>query len=323
MADKRITDLPAAEAYSGSELTAISQLSTAVRVSGTTISAAAADNSFNDSANGFVAAGFVVGDRVNVSGFTGSAANNILAATVTAVAPGKLTIGGVDGDAIVDDAAGETVTIAKWVSRRASAGGLRSPPDLTPFTQIIGVPTLKKIPGRGIRLTGDGTTTIKLHGYLRPVPVASNFVLDALFEGSFFRRDGNGVALAILTTTGQLAVSGQFLDGVQKHQSQKWSSSTARSSVVGSITDGGQTVGATLQYTYSTNSYYSGACDPDFIDLTLAERNNLGYTDATYSGVAAYAGLVYVQYGNLQGAGMVQAYRDWDFSFDLRQKARL
>jgi hypothetical protein len=32
-----------------------------------------------------------------------------------------MTIGGSDGDVIVDDAAGESVTITKWVTRRASA----------------------------------------------------------------------------------------------------------------------------------------------------------------------------------------------------------
>ena len=323
MADKRITDLPAADALAGTEVTEIAQLSTTTRISAGTISAAAADNSFNDSANGFVTAGFAVGDRVNVSGFTGNAANNLYVATVTALTAGKMTIGGADGDAIIDDAAGETVTIAKWGSRRSVVGGsAKVPPDLTAFTQIIGNPVTKKINGRGIRFTNTGAVTVGLHGLLRPVPAATSFSLEAVFEGGFFRRDGNGIALAILTTTGQLALSGQFLDNLQKHQSQKWGSSTSRSTVVGSIADGGQTVGATLQYTTGTNSYYSGGTDVDFLDLTNAERNNLGYTDATYSGVAAYAGLVYVQYGNLIGAGVVQAYRDWDFSFDLRQKAR-
>jgi len=78
----------------------------------TTISAVASDNSFNDSGNGFVTAGFEVGDVVAVSGFTGNVANNIASGVITALTAGKMTIGGTDGNVIVDDAAGESVTIA-------------------------------------------------------------------------------------------------------------------------------------------------------------------------------------------------------------------
>lgn len=77
----------------------------------TTLSAAAADNSYNDSGNGFVTAGFEVGDIIVVTGFTGNVANNITRGVLTAVTAGKLTVGGTDGDVIVDDAAGESVTI--------------------------------------------------------------------------------------------------------------------------------------------------------------------------------------------------------------------
>ena len=121
---KRITDLPAASTLSGEELLEVSQLSTTVRVTGTTISAQASDNSYNDSGAGFVAAGFAVGDRVRVSGFTGNVAKNILVGTITALTTSKMTIGGADGDVIVDDAAGESVTIAKWTSRRVEASDL-------------------------------------------------------------------------------------------------------------------------------------------------------------------------------------------------------
>jgi hypothetical protein len=81
-------------------------------ITGTTISAQASDKSYNDSGNGFVTAGFAVGMRVTVTGFTGDVANNIVGGIVTAVAAGKLTIGGADGNVIVDDAAGESVTIS-------------------------------------------------------------------------------------------------------------------------------------------------------------------------------------------------------------------
>jgi hypothetical protein len=121
MAQKRITDLTAAAGLTGAELVEVSQLSSTVTITAATISALASDNSYNDSGAGFVAAGFVVGDRVKVVGFTGDVANNINVGIVTALTTGKMTIGGTDGDVIVDDAAGESVTITKWGSRRATA----------------------------------------------------------------------------------------------------------------------------------------------------------------------------------------------------------
>jgi hypothetical protein len=120
--DTPISKLPTVGGLTGDELTIVSQLSTSVTITGTTISALASDNSFNDSANGFIAAGFGVDDYVFVEGFTGNVANNIFSAKITALTTGKMTIGGTDGDVIVDDAAGESVTITKWVSRRAPYG---------------------------------------------------------------------------------------------------------------------------------------------------------------------------------------------------------
>ncbi len=77
----------------------------------TTFSALASDNSYNDSGSGFVAAGFKVGDLITVTGFTGDTANNITDGEITILVAGKMTIGGTDGDVIVDDSAGESVTI--------------------------------------------------------------------------------------------------------------------------------------------------------------------------------------------------------------------
>lgn len=129
MADKRITDLSAATALTGGEVVELSQLSTTVKITATTISAVASDNSYNDSADGFVTAGFATNDRVQVAGFTGNVANNIFVGTITALTAGKMTIGGTDGDVIVDDAAGESVTISKWTSKRTTAQDIA---DLTP-----------------------------------------------------------------------------------------------------------------------------------------------------------------------------------------------
>lgn len=121
---KKISQLAAAASIVGTELIEVSKLSTTVTKTAATISALASDNSYNDSGAGFLAAGFAIGDQVKVSGFTGNVANNIFSARVTAVVAGKLTIGGTDGDVIVDDAAGETVTITKWESKRALASDL-------------------------------------------------------------------------------------------------------------------------------------------------------------------------------------------------------
>lgn len=104
----------------GSELMEMSQLSATVLITAATLSAINSDNSYNDSGSGFVTAGFAVGDRVNVAGFTGNVANNILTGAITALTAAKMTIGGADGNVIVDDAAGETVTITKWTTKRAS-----------------------------------------------------------------------------------------------------------------------------------------------------------------------------------------------------------
>jgi len=119
--DVPYSKLPAAAALTGDEPVMLSQLSASVTITAATISAQASDNSYNDSGNGFIAAGFAVDDYVHVVGFTGDVANNIYSGQITALTAGKMTIGGTDGDVIVDDAAGESVTISKWVSRRATA----------------------------------------------------------------------------------------------------------------------------------------------------------------------------------------------------------
>lgn len=121
---KEISRLDDAAALDGSELVEVSQLSTTVTITAATISALAADNSYNDSGNGFVAAGFAVTNRVKVTGFTGNVANNIFVGTITALTAGKMEIGGADGNVIADDAAGESVTITKWNSAKTTIADL-------------------------------------------------------------------------------------------------------------------------------------------------------------------------------------------------------
>jgi hypothetical protein len=108
----------------GTHLVPLSRPSASITITAATISALASDNSYNDSGNGFVAAGFAVRQRVRVTGFTGNVANNIAVGVITALTAGKMTIGGTDGDVIVDDAAGESVTITAWESVRATVQAL-------------------------------------------------------------------------------------------------------------------------------------------------------------------------------------------------------
>lgn len=146
----RHPQLPTAAALTGSEPMIVAQPSATITLTATTISAQASDKSFNDSANGFVAAGFTANKLVHVTGFTGSGANNLYAGVVTAVTAGKLTIAGTDGDVIVDDAAGESVTITQWdtvrttaqdVADLASGGGGGSPVNLGLVIDLVNIPT--------------------------------------------------------------------------------------------------------------------------------------------------------------------------------------
>lgn len=73
MVDTPLSKLPAHATLDETEIGLLSQRSATIRISGTTISAQASDNSYNDSGAGFVTAGFAVDDYVNVIGFTGNA----------------------------------------------------------------------------------------------------------------------------------------------------------------------------------------------------------------------------------------------------------
>lgn len=76
-----------------------------------TFSVTASDSSLNDSGNGFLTAGFLAAHIITVSGFT-AAANNGKFKVATAAA-GKLTLTDIDGNpvSLVDEAAGDAVTI--------------------------------------------------------------------------------------------------------------------------------------------------------------------------------------------------------------------
>lgn len=114
MANKRPSELAAAASLAAGMQFVVSVLSTTVTKTATTISFAAADKSINDSGNGLIAAGFVAGDQVKVTG-AANGGNNVFSATGTVVSAGKITT---NAGSIVNEAAGANVTITKWESRR-------------------------------------------------------------------------------------------------------------------------------------------------------------------------------------------------------------
>lgn len=66
-------------------------------------------DTFTDTGNGFVTAGFSIGDSILVTGFTGANAGSHGPFTLTGVAAGTLTVA--TGSIIASDSAGESVTI--------------------------------------------------------------------------------------------------------------------------------------------------------------------------------------------------------------------
>lgn len=206
MVDIPPSKLTAAGALTGEEIVMISQLSTSVTKSAATISALAADNSFNDSGSGFVTAGFAVNDYVHVTGFTGNVANNIFSGKITALTAGKMTIGGTDGDVIVDDAAGETVIITKWVSRRSPLSSSASARVLIAETVTSGSATnvsFASIPTTyrdlEVRVRGRGTTAAA------QVAIRMRFNSDSAANYDFTEHD-----LVNGTTSGAPAVAQTF-----------------------------------------------------------------------------------------------------------------
>lgn len=99
----------------------------------TTISAAAADNSINDSANGLPL--LDVGDKVTIAGFTGTVGNNRAGAVVVSSTASKLVISG--GAALVNDAAGESVTITTLTNRLKAGTTRRSFSFMRHFTDLV------------------------------------------------------------------------------------------------------------------------------------------------------------------------------------------
>lgn len=84
----------------------MSDWANAVNISGTTFDAASGDNSFNDSATGFVSGGITQGMWIKVAGFTTAANNGYF--KVESVTAGKIIV---SGGTLTTEASGDSVTI--------------------------------------------------------------------------------------------------------------------------------------------------------------------------------------------------------------------
>lgn len=108
-----------------------STFGTGETVTDTTISAANSDNSLNDSNSGF--GSFSAGDLISVSGFTGASTTANTDMVIVSATSAKIVVSGVT---LIDDAAGESVTITQYDTllvgtTRKSFSGLRDFSDIT------------------------------------------------------------------------------------------------------------------------------------------------------------------------------------------------
>lgn len=122
-ADRQISDMRHGNKQTGGEITGELSYSTydefleaclcgtwavkAAPYTASTISAAASDNSINDSAAGLPV--LAAGDKVTITGFTGTVGNNAVKAVVVTSTASKMVL--TTSVALVDDAAGEAVTV--------------------------------------------------------------------------------------------------------------------------------------------------------------------------------------------------------------------
>jgi hypothetical protein len=106
------------------------------QVAAITLSAAAADSSFNDSGNGFITAGFEVGDVILTTFFVAGANNGLF--KIASVVAGKITVTSVAGLPVVltNGAAGPSIVIATTETILKAGTERRSFSVLRHFTDI-------------------------------------------------------------------------------------------------------------------------------------------------------------------------------------------
>lgn len=119
---KRFSELTDAGSLTGTEDVALSRES-ATAYTATTISFAAADNSINDASGQFVAEGFAQGQSVRVSGAS-NGVNNIYTGRISTITTAKIVIAAPEGDAIINESAGASVTITLLESVRTTVADI-------------------------------------------------------------------------------------------------------------------------------------------------------------------------------------------------------
>jgi hypothetical protein len=155
-----------------------------------TFSMANADNSINDSASGFVAAGFLANQWIKVSGFTGDTSNNGWYKIVS-VAAGKMVL---SHGTVVDDAEGESVTI-----------------DMHPYIENGVSLTSFAIEKTVINSAASPVTYYMMHNGMAPNTFNLAIAADAIVTGSFgflgkiadadTSTQGDGSNTAVTTTS--------------------------------------------------------------------------------------------------------------------------
>lgn len=209
MANKRITELASIATLPAGTQFLASTLSASVKKTAATISFAAADKSINDSGGGFVSAGFVAGDQINVTGAAASG-NNVFSATVTSVTAGKLVT---NAAGIVTAAAGPAVTVARWDSQRvdlatlASAigggGGSLSVQTVSSAATVTPTATndLVEITGQAAALTVANPSGSPANGWGLAIRIKDDGTARAITWGSNYRAIG--VTLPSATAAGK------------------------------------------------------------------------------------------------------------------------
>lgn len=98
------------------------------RIGINTISVLAADSSFNDSANGFLANNFMVGDVFSTWGFANAAVNDKFGFRIATVTAGKITVTTETGNPVtlVNEPAGRTINLGGSTPPYVSGGALRA-----------------------------------------------------------------------------------------------------------------------------------------------------------------------------------------------------
>lgn len=132
---KKISQMEVIEESSLAKFIEVAAISEETQVISTNISTLASDNSLNWASGNWISAGFAVGDTVHAVGFT-NIGNQFRSGKITALTATKLTIGGADGDHLINESVGSAIIVSKWVT-----GYLDLPPPgdvVAPSSSVIG-----------------------------------------------------------------------------------------------------------------------------------------------------------------------------------------